>query len=456
MAPTSLPPAPLLSAYWLNSELTNTYPAPTPRNVLCYTRHDGSPQIGVVYLVGASFAGSPGSFQAPYLSFAPSLRNVLENGDVGLLRNAGVRVLLCIQGSSGMGWGSLSDAQSQAFAAWLQTDVIQKYGLDGFDIDDEFSDDVPRSSQQLVNTVAWLRSTLPGSLITKALWNDTPGRGSADFTTAASSSPLAGKTLAGLLSFGSTMDYGDSAQGMESFASAYVELGMTYDRLCIGVQPGPQDQGWMTSLDTTSSVASWVKQNGALGMMMWSFSQDIAEFTTSPQYSVPYPSADDHLWQKTIIENWGGAADWVVNTAGIRTIYFPEGSFSWTSTGIQVLLTVDLQNRAGGWVAGVTVDITGFDNADLVNSNGAFVKSEVMLSPDDMQSIRGKVTAAGLGDFVPVGSYFLTARNVGVKLVAQCRNNAGVAVNSSLDLTRAIYAQTIVENIDGVLTVRPV
>ncbi len=450
----SLPAAPLLSAYWLNSEVTNTYPCPTLRNILCYTRADGSPQIGVVYLVGASFAGSPESFQPPYLNFSTSLRNALENGDVGLLRNAGIRVLLCIQGSTGMGWGSLSDAQSQAFATWIRTEVIQEYGLDGIDIDDEFSD-APRTSQQLVNTVAWLRNALPDALITKALWQDTPDSGSADFTTAASTSPLAGQTLGALLSFGSTMGYGYDAGTMESVVASYVPLEMSLDRLCIGVQPGPASGTWMTSLDTTSTVAAYVQQNGLLGMMMWSFSQDIGEFTNDPQYGTPYPSPNDHLWQKTIIEAWGGPADWVVNTAGIRTIYYPEGSFDRSSANVAVSLTADLQRGDGSWTTGVTIDITGFDNADLSNEDGAFVKSEVMLSEDEMASIRQAIEGDGLGDFVPVGSYYKTARNVSVALSALCMPVFGVPIPSTLDLTRQSWASTIVENTDGVLTLRP-
>lgn len=449
MSTPSLPAAPLLSAYWLNSETTNTYPCPTLRNVLCYTRHDGSPQIGVVYLVGASFAGSPESFQPPYLDFSTSLRNALENGDVGLLRNAGIRVLLCVQGSTGMGWGSLSDAQSQAFASWIQAEVVQKYGLDGIDIDDEFSD-APRTSQQLVNTVAWLRHALPDALITKALWQD-----EADFGVAASTSPLAGQKLAALLSFGSTMGYGYDAGRMETAAASYVQLGMTNGQLCIGVQPGPASLDWMTSLDTTSAVAGYVQKNGLLGMMMWSFSQDIGEFTSDPQYGTPYPSPDDHLWQKTIVEAWGGSSDWVVDSAGIRTIYYPEGSFDRSSSNVQVLLTADLQTRSGSWNPGVTVDITGFDNADLANADGAFAKSEVMLSPGDMQSIGAAIKANGQGDFVPVGSWYRTARNVTVTLSAVCQPVSGSPVPSTLDLTRQSWASTIVENTDGVLTLRP-
>jgi len=452
-----LPTSPLLAVYWLTSETTDTYPAPSLRNILCYTNADGSPQIGVVYLTGANFTGSPDNFQAPYLSFEPSLQNALSNGDVGLLQQAGIRVLLCVQGggssgSNSMGWGCMTDAQSQAFATWIQTNVIAAYGLDGIDIDDEFYT-APRTSQQLVNTVAWLRNALPNSLITKALWNDTTASGSQDFTTAATTSPLAGTstTLAGLLSFGSTMGYGWSAQQMQQAAASYVQVGMSYDKLCLGVQPGPSQLNWMTSLDTTSTLATWVQQNSLLGMMMWSFSQDIAEFTTYPQYSVPYISTDDHQWQQKIIETWGGASDWVVDTANLKGIYYPEGSFCFNSSNIQLILTAELQNSKGKWVS-ATLDILNFDNANIDNSNGTFVKTETMLSPTDMTNIKTAITTAGLGDFVPVGSYFQTAKNIRVTLVAMCSPNSGKPVQSSLTLTTSSYATTNIANINGVLT----
>jgi hypothetical protein len=455
MNESTLPAAPLLSAYWLNSELTNTFPCPTLRNIPCYTKANGSAQIGVVYLVGAAFLGSPSDFTAPYLTFAPSLLNMLENGNVGLLQSAGIKVLLSIQGSNSngntMGWSTLTATQSQAFASWLQTDVVEKYGLDGVDIDDEYSG-APPSAQQLVNTVAWIRNALPNSLITKALWGDTTN---GDFTTAANSSPLSGQKLASLLSFGSTMGYGSDVEPMQAAVESYTSLGMPYSKLCVGIQAGPQG-GSMTSLETTQTLAAWVTQKGLLGMMMWSYSQDISEFTTAPQYTVPYMSPTDHLWQQTIITTWGSSADWVVDSASLKGIYFPEGDFYLNSRNIQLILTAELQQDDGTWTGPLKIDILGFDNANLASNDGSFAKSETMLSSTEMTSIKTGITKHGLGDFVPVGSYYKSARNITVTLAAQCQTTAQQWTNSTLDLSKATYATTNVKNINGVLTLTPV
>jgi hypothetical protein len=449
MSVSGLPTQNLLGAYWLDAQTTDSYPAPTARNILAYTRNDGTPQINVVYLAGCRFAGTQSSWQEPYLYFSPSLMNTLQNGVIKQLQAAGTKVILCVMGNGnpgGLGWQGLTDAQAEQFAAWVNTNVIQEYGLDGIDIDDEWAK-YAIGPQQLVNTAAWLRATMPNMLLTKALWQDT-GYGQ-PFSLTATSSSLSGQTLAQLLSFGSTMGYGWGYQQQISNLSAYTAAGMPYSKLCIGVQPGPVNGQWMTPLSEVQQLAIWTKQNGLLGMMMWSFSQDILEFTNTPQYGTPYMSAGDHSFQQAIINQWG--VGYNVDAASLMGIYFPEGGFAATSSSIRLTLTADLQNEQGTYIAR-SVDIIGFDNADLSNINGAFVKTETMLPSSEMQSIAAAIAAKGLGTFVPVGSWFKSARNIKVTLSATCLSTSGLGVQSTLDLTTVAYDDAIVENINGVLT----
>ncbi|TWB40986.1 EndoS/ChiA family endoglycosidase [Nitrospirillum pindoramense] len=456
------PAAPLLSVYWLNSELTNTYPAPALRDVLAYTNGvNGPPQTGVVYLMGASFLGSPESFAAPYVQLEPSLLNTLQNGDVALLQKAGVKVLLTIQGSNSggntMGWSTMSDTQSAAFAQWLASNVINAYGLDGVDIDDEFSS-APGTPQNLIDAVANLRAQIPGKLITKALWRDTDVFG----LTASASTPYSGATMPQLLNFGSTMSYGTGAAGIESATKAYTSTSsLTYplaaSQLCAGVQAGPSNGHWMTSLADTTSVATWAKNKNYLGVMIYSFSQDIEEFTgtaTDPsQYKYPYPSAGDHMFQQAVVQAWGET--FTVNQQAIAGLFYPAGSFYLSSKDIQMTLSAELKTKQGTWVS-ATLDILALSNANITNSDGTFVQQATMLEQSQYQSIQQKMTAQGLGAFVPVGDYWSSARNVSVTLSAQCRTIAGGYQNSSLGLSTANPANTIVVNNNGALQLQAV
>jgi hypothetical protein len=305
------PSHPLLVVYWITyvgigDPLQKVY---VPLlDVLNYRRPDGTPQVSAVILSSATFTGTPDDFTPPYLKIDEGVMAELmprpgqTMSNVELLQNEGIRVLLGVVCAKQMGWDNISDAQNQDFANWVKTEVLDRYGLDGIDIDDEFCD-VPYNPQGLVDTIGTLRLAAPDALITKALWAD-----SNYFTVPVSSGPNAGVYLGQLLDIGSSMDYGDGAAGLEQFIQGYTniqvggqDVGMSPDQLCIGVQAGVGN--WMTTLADTEAVSAWVVQNGYLGVMLYTFSQDIQQWTHQPQNSPGYmfPNAGDHEWQQAII-----------------------------------------------------------------------------------------------------------------------------------------------------------
>jgi len=307
------PSLPLLIVYWpiyvgIGKPLQKvTVPL---LDVLNYPRPDGTPQVSVVILSSATFTGTPENFAPPYLTIDDGVLAELmprpgqTMSNVRLLQNAGIRVLLGVVCAKQMGWDNISPAQNQDFANWVKSEVLDRYGLDGVDIDDEFCD-VPYDPQGLVDTIGALRLAAPDMLITKALWSDGDY-----FTLPVSSGPNAGAYLGQLLDIGSSMDYGDfeGAPGLEQFTAAYTNIpvggrnvGMTPSQLCIGVQAGVGN--WMTTLANTQAVSAWVAQNGYLGIMLYTFSQDIQQWTHQPQNSPGYmfPNPGDHEWQKAII-----------------------------------------------------------------------------------------------------------------------------------------------------------
>jgi hypothetical protein len=227
------------------------------------------------------------------------------------LQAAGIKVLLSIQGSKDYGWNNISDPAG--FAKWVQEVLIDKYGLDGVDIDDEWSD-VKNKYQDFMNAIGHLRASLTGSLLTKALWMDI------EFfkTPVAAGFPNVGRYLGQLLDFGGEMTYTGDAAAMVRRITAYHDVvvggknvGMGWNQLLIGVQAGPKGVSNFTDIQAVYNVSKWsvepVSQRKPippiLGIMLYTFSQDIQQFTYGKQNEEGkmFPNPDDHQWHRTIV-----------------------------------------------------------------------------------------------------------------------------------------------------------
>ena len=275
-------------------------------------RPDGEMQTNLVFLMTANFisADSP-----PYFSIPASIlqQMTLQEGqqqtNVQQLQQAGIRVLLTVNNNGDYGWDVITDPVG--FADWVRDSVIEEYGLDGIDIDDENS--TATSQQQFINAVGALRIAMPDRLITKALWQDY------DYFTipVGEGFPNSGVYLGQLLDLGSSMAYGYDKDEQISNITSYTDItvdgtnvGMSWDQLAIGVQAGPGG-GWMTGIDEVYALAQWcVKPDSPAirGMMLFTFSQDIQQFTHAPQNSPSkmFPNEYDHQWQRTIIAGFLG------------------------------------------------------------------------------------------------------------------------------------------------------
>jgi len=317
----ALPSQGLLASYWIPQvgigSPTKDVDVPLT-DVLNYVLPSGKPQTNVVFLASAPFISN----KAPYISIPDAIVQQMtlqphqSQTNVQQLQAAGIKVLLTLVGSDGYGWDGISDAHD--FATWVQTNIIKKYGIDGIDIDNEFSNLSPNPNS-FMKTIGTLRDVLADSLITKALWQDRDY-----FTTPVpQGSPNAGAYLGQLLSFASSMAYGYDYEGQISFIQWYhdvtaggVNVGMDWNQLAIGVQAGAPEQGWMTPIDEVYQLAQWCVEPTSpsktippiLGMMLYTFSQDIQQWTYWPQNSPSkmFPNADDHQWQRTIIAGFLG------------------------------------------------------------------------------------------------------------------------------------------------------
>jgi len=318
-------PSPMLASYWIPyvgiGKPIQKVVVPLT-DILKYKLKNGTPQTQIVFLGFGNFACSASNFVPPYVAIDPGVvqQLTLQPGQsktaVQQLQAAGIKVLLSVAGNRQlqMGWGAIPYGTGAgrygpmlAFAKWLRTNVVDAYGLDGIDIDDEWA---PSDPQTFMDTVGLLRHFMAGKLITKALWSD-----DGQFTTAVSAgAPYnAGAMLSGLLDLGCTMAYGWDFNTQVNNINSYKGWGMTAGQLCVGVQAGPPQSNWMTSIQETAQLAKWAvtPQNGATpvrGVMLYTFSQDIEQWDHYPQNSPGYkfPNPNDHAWQRVIVKGmWG-------------------------------------------------------------------------------------------------------------------------------------------------------
>lgn len=227
-------------------------------SVADYTLADGTPAVNVVCL----FAGNYAADTPPYLRaqnnnpptmnpFNDNIQAVLDSGAVGHVQSRGPKVLLTVlNGHQPVGWSEFTrEADAMAFAQYLKT-VVEQYGLDGIDIDDEYSTGTPNETSLAMVTTC-LRQIMPDKIITKALWDDLGCFGAT----------WNGHTLGGNLAFGAEMSYGGDPPGR---LEPYLQAGLAKGQLSLGFTAGrgPADP---------DDAVQWLQAGGYAGAMVYAF-----------------------------------------------------------------------------------------------------------------------------------------------------------------------------------------
>ncbi|MEN2400426.1 glycosyl hydrolase family 18 protein [Flavobacterium sp. MC2016-06] len=252
----------------------------------CYTMADGSAAVDVVCIFAANINKKP--FPAGLVELAPNTQvpsgypYVVGTADyaaltattVQKLQNKGITVLLTLLNNhDGTGWSEFPDvATATNFAQQLQ-ELVNRVGLDGIDIDDEYSGNPDPNKASLVTVTTIMKQLMPDSIISKALFDD-----SEYFTP-----KYQNQTLGGNLTYGWEMTYGQVPKKRMPF---YTTVGMVANSLICGF--------W--SVHPSKSPVQdvlWLKEKGYEGVMVYAFQEQ---------------SNIDLLGD--LVNDWNGSGNW--------------------------------------------------------------------------------------------------------------------------------------------------
>lgn len=258
----------------------------------------GKPFFNVVILFAANINGTIGT---PVLTYNPAFQTLLQT-ESGLnaihnLQSKGVLVLVTYLGNhDDAGWSCFRSTAVESGLASQMVSEVNKYGLDGIDIDDEYSncDNAGTQLAPSIYNLAQAIKTNPnynGKILTKALWDD--------------SAFFSGNTnLANYLDGGWQMSYGNQAEStVINSLSTYSTAGMNKAHLAIGVDPESTNLSIYTTAGYAATMTNTALANGFGGVMVFGTNKfgDLAtavnylsgiakiEFNSSVIYTGPTP-----------------------------------------------------------------------------------------------------------------------------------------------------------------------
>jgi hypothetical protein len=228
------------------------------RSLARYRLANGCPAVSVAILFAANYAAD----ERPYLRannddppttkpLNDSLQQVLEDGSVKYVQRRGIKVLLSItNGHQPVGWSQFTSRRDALdFARYLKKSVVARYGLDGIDIDDEYSSGTPNNTS-LIMVTTLMRQLMPNKIITKALYQDKK------YFRAS----WRGHRLAENLDYGWEMDYGGPPRPR---VAPYTRW-LTKKQLSLGFWSGDRSR-------TPIEDVQWLQYQGYAGVMVYGF-----------------------------------------------------------------------------------------------------------------------------------------------------------------------------------------
>ena len=214
-----------------------------------YTVHGtGKPFFSELVLFAANInADSKGN---PVLFYNTEMSTVLDKNidAIRALQKKGVKVQIAYLGNHQQaGWScTMSKDTIKSLSDSMVADVV-KYGLDGIDVDDEYST-CSGDTSAFYNLLSAIKNnaSFDKKILSKALWSD-----SAYFRSTTN--------VAKLPTEGYEMKYNENVTNLSNYTAA----GMTKNQLLLGIDPGS------TSASRVYDVAKSVSNAGYAGVMIW-------------------------------------------------------------------------------------------------------------------------------------------------------------------------------------------
>lgn len=233
------------------------------RDAGCFITENGKPlfDIAVIFAANINYDG-----EKAILHFNPQVNDLLENNihQVRELQAKGIKVVLDVLGNhQNAGWSCFANVQqARAFAEVLKN-AVDKYELDGIDIDDEYSKCNQEYENSLIKVTSALREIMPNKIISKALFHD-----QRYFET-----EWQHKKLHEQLSYGWEMSYWAASCNR---VATYLNAGMSKEKLGIGVSTV------ITPPSTAKAISTCLKsQQLGGGMMVFNVNKHSESFLQS-------------------------------------------------------------------------------------------------------------------------------------------------------------------------------
>ncbi|WP_152670351.1 hypothetical protein [Lysobacter capsici] len=208
----------------------------------------GKPFFSDLVLFAANINGSTPN--TPVLFYNSQMSTILDNNIaiVRALQQKGIKVQISYLGNhQNAGWSCNMSATAAAQLGNAMVAEVVRYGLDGINVDDEYST-CSGNASAFYSVLSAIRgnSGFSGKTLSKALWSD-----SQYF-----SAPYNAATK---LTEGYEMTYGGSV----SYLTPYVGYGMLKSNLFLGISPE------FSSATQARTIAANVASGGYQGVMIW-------------------------------------------------------------------------------------------------------------------------------------------------------------------------------------------
>ena len=240
---------------------------PSPQNVSeigkYVVRSTGKPFFSDLVLFAANINGSTPN--TPVLYYNSQMSTILDNNIaiVRQLQSKGIKVQIAYLGNhQNAGWScNMSNAAANNLGTAMVNDVV-RYGLDGIDVDDEYST-CSGNASAFYTVLGAIRSNtrFSGKTLSKALWSD-------------SSYFNAPYNAATKLTEGYEMTYNGNVANL----TPYVNAGMAKGSLFLGISPE------FSSASQANTIARNVANGGYQGVMVWAPNAFFSSTATAAQY----------------------------------------------------------------------------------------------------------------------------------------------------------------------------